>query len=164
VRTRFRLKIAASGLIGLAVFGVSLGGSRADNLSEIVALVETKGWKADLGSLCSEFKLPLRGQDCIFRQISVQEVEGRGDPRGFNAPRSVVQGQQPLILIFHLGPLVGEFFLSLTPTGELLKAFYRAKGRGYDELPLDEVREEFERDLQYWLQNVSRVRSGLRAQ
>jgi hypothetical protein len=31
-------------------------------------------------------------------------------------------------------------------------------------LPLDEVREEFERDLQYWLQNVSRVRSGLRAQ
>lgn len=154
-----RLKIAALGFC-VAAFGAMLGSSRADNLGDIVALVEAKGWKADLGRICSEFKLPLPDKECVFRQISVQEVDSRGDPRGFNVPYSVADGRPPFVLIFHLGPLVGEFFVA-TPTGELLKAFYRAKGRGYDELPLDEVREEYERDLQYWLQNVSRVRSGL---
>lgn len=56
--TRRRLKIAALGF-GVAAFGAMLGSSRADSLGDIVALVEAKGWKANLGRICSEFKLPL---------------------------------------------------------------------------------------------------------
>ncbi len=156
--------LIASAWVGLTVL-CSLGNapSQAADISEVVELVAAKGWKANLGRICSAFGLDIPDHQCVFRQVSVQEIEGRGDPRGFNVPPSGPGGRPDFIVMFHLGPLVGEFFVA-SPGGELLKAFYRAKGREYEELPLDHVREEFERDLQYWLKNLSRVRSGLGAQ
>lgn len=156
--------VVASALVGLTML-CSLGRTPfyAADISEVVELVGAKGWKANLGRICSEFGLDIPDHQCVFRQVSMQEIEGKGDPRGFNVPPSGPGGRPDFVVIFHLGPLVGEFFV-VSPRGELLKAFYRTKGRGYEELPLDDVREEFERDLQYWLQNLSRLRLGLGAQ
>jgi len=132
------------------------------SFSDIVQFVQERGWPANLGRMCAEFDLPLVGGQCVFKQISVQEIEGRGDPRGFNIPAH--EGASiPYVLIFHLGPLFGEFFV-VSPDGDLIKAFYRSKGAGYSLLPNDEVREEFKVDLGYWLNNFARLKRGVEAQ
>lgn len=130
------------------------------DISDVVSLVETSGWKADLGPLCEKFGVTNVSRTCIFQQLSVQEIEGRGDPRGFNVPSTHDGVPRSFVLIFHLGPLVGEFFVATT-RGDLIRAFYRAKGRDYEELPVDEVREEYQRDLECWLNNLARIQSGL---
>lgn len=135
--------------------------SRSAELSEIVQLVETRGWSADLGRICQEFALEPLGSDCIFKQISVQEEQGRGDPRGINVPART--SEVSCVLIFHLGPLVGEFFI-VSPQGELLKTFIRTKGRGYEQISNDDVRDEFLADLAYWTDNFTRIRAGLDSQ
>ena len=139
----------------------SLQSSNSAELSEIVQLVKAKGWTANLGRICQEFSLEPHGRDCIFKQISVQEVQGRGEPRGFNVPDGV--GGVPYVLIFHLSPLVGEFFVA-SPQGELLKTFTRTKGRGYELIPNDAIRGEFFADLTYWKDNFDRIRTGLESQ
>jgi hypothetical protein len=135
--------------------------SGSAELPDIVELVKIKGWRADLGRICHEFSLRPHGQDCIFKQISVQEVQGRGDPRGFNVPAGA--DEVPYVLVFHLSPLVGEFFIA-SPRGELLKSFIRTKGRGYEPISNDAVREEFIADLTYWKDNFERIRAGLEGQ
>ena len=151
----------AKNLIGILSVCLLVGASaaRSAEIAEIVELVESKGWRADLGRLCAEFALPQPNTQCIFNQVSVQEIESRGDPRGFNVPPRQ-DGSLPFVLIFHLGPLVGEFFVA-SPEGVLIKAFYRSKGRNYEEIPIEDVREEFHRDLEYWMANLNRVRTGL---
>lgn len=135
--------------------------SGSAELSDIVQLVKIKGWRADLGRICQELFLRPHGQECIFKQISVQEVQGRGDPRGFNVPDGA--DEAPYVLVFHLSPLVGEFFIA-SPQGELLKSFVRTKGRGYEPIPNDAIREEFVADLTYWKDNFERIRAGLEGQ
>jgi hypothetical protein len=139
----------------------SLQSSDSAELSEIVEFVQLKGWRADLGRICQEFSLEPFGADCVFKQISVQEVQSRGDPRGFNV-RVGAEGVS-YVLIFHLGPLVGEFFI-VSPQGQLLKTFIRTKGRGYEQISNDEVRDEFRTDLAYWTDNLDRIRAGLDSQ
>lgn len=124
-------------------------------------LVKAKGWRANLGPICQEFFLEPLGVDCIFKQISVQETQGRSDPRGFNVRAGT--DEVSYLLIFHLGPLVGEFFIA-SPQGELLKTFIRTKGRGYEPIPNDTVRDEFFADLTYWKDNFDRIRTGLESQ
>lgn len=158
---RFRASTKSNVLRALATAFcalISVQSSHSAELSEVLELVRTKGWKADLGQICDEFGLEPLGSDCIFKQISVQEVQGRGDPRGFNVP--VGAGDVSYVLIFHLSPLVGEFFI-VSPQGELLKAFIRTKGRGYEKIANDDVRDEFRADLAYWKDNFTRIRTGL---
>jgi hypothetical protein len=130
--------------------------------AEIVDLVDAKGWRVDLGTICRAFGLPWPATGCVFRQVSVHEVDGRGDPRGVNVPEHAGT-DVPYVLVFHLTSQIGEFYV-VSPRGELLKAFQRQKGRGYDALPLDDVRMEFERDLAYWRGNFPRIKRGLAAE
>lgn len=132
--------------------------ANASNLSKLIELVESKGWKIDLERICSRFGIASdqTGSDgCRLTQLSVQDTEGRGDPHGFNVPERR-DGALPYVLMFHLGPLVGEFFL-VSAEGKLLKALYRAKGRDYEELRLEDVKSEFEADLAFWTNNISRL-------
>jgi hypothetical protein len=133
-------------------------GADSAELPEIVELVKAKGWRANLGRLCQEFSLEPFGTDCIFKQISVEEVQGRGDPRGFNVRAGV--GEVTYVLIFHLGPLVGEFFVA-SPQGELLRAFIRTKGRDYEQISNAVIHGEFLMDVAYWKDNFTRIRAGL---
>jgi hypothetical protein len=127
------------------------------SIAEVIRLVEERGWRVNLGPICAAFDLPLSSGECVFKQISVSETEGRGDPRGFNVPVETPPGD-PYVLVFHLGPLVGEFFV-VRPDGELIRAFYRAKGTGYRPLPNEDVSDEFKIDIRYWLDNFSRLKS-----
>lgn len=133
----------------------------AAELSEIVELVKAKGWSANLGRLCQELSLEPLGADCMFKQISVEEVQGRGDPRGFNVRAAA--DEVSYVLIFHLGPLVGEFFV-VSSQGELLRAFIRTKGRDYEQVPNDVVHGEFLSNVAYWKSNLTRIRDGLDSQ
>jgi regulator of sirC expression with transglutaminase-like and TPR domain len=132
------------------------------SLADVVKFVQEQGWQVDHKPLCAEFRLAQHSDSCTFKQVSVQELEGRGDPRAFNVP--VSSGAAiPYVLIFHLGPLVGEFFIA-SPEGELIKAFIRSKGTGYSQIPNDDVREEFDKDVAYWTDNFARLKQGLEAE
>lgn len=151
------MNVLRAGAAALCVL-VSPQSSNSAELSEIMELVKVKGWRADLGRLCQEFSLEPVGTDCIFKQISVQEVQGRGDPRGFNVRSDT--DEPSYVLIFHLGPLVGEFFVA-SQQGELLRAFMRTKGRDYEQVSNDVVHDEFLADVAYWKDNFARIRTGL---
>lgn len=155
-RSRKSTALRASAIALCVLVGVQ--STNAAELPEIVELVKAKGWRANLGRLCQAFSLEPLGPDCIFKQISVEETQVRGDPRGFNVRVGV--GEVSYLLIFHLGPLVGEFFVA-SPQGELLRAFIRTKGRDYEQVANDVVHGEFLTDVAYWKDNFSRIRAGL---
>lgn len=159
-RRRCKSDVLRAGAAALCVLA-GMESSNSAELSQIVQLVKEKGWRADLGTICQEFSLEPHRRDCIFKQISVQEVQGRSDPRGFNVPDGA--GDVPYVLVFHLSPLVGEFFIA-SLQGELLKAFVRTKGRGYEPIHNDAIRDEFFADLTYWKDSFDRIRTGLENQ
>ena len=107
-------------------------------------------------------ELPQSGDDCFFQQLSVQETEGRSDPRGLNVP-TASNAVPPYALIFHFSPLVGEFFV-VSPDGVLMKAFVRFKGADYSRVSNEDVSEEFNKDLAYWTKNFFRLKKGLEAE
>lgn len=137
-------------------------GSASAIFLDVVRLVERQGWRTSLGDMCTKFWLPAGGNDCSFLQLSVQETEGRGDPRGLNVSVSPNSGT-PYVLIFHLNPLVGEFFV-VSPDGALLRVFVRFKGADYKRISNEEVREEFNKDIAYWMGNFVRLKSALEAE
>ena len=105
-------------------------GSMRVTFSDVVQYVQQHGWRVDLGDMCTKFELPRSGDDCIFRQLSLQDQREAGsDPRGFNVPAVWNTGPQ-YVLIFHLRPLVGEFFI-VSPDGILMRAYLRFKGTDY---------------------------------
>ena len=128
--------------------------------ADVVTFVAGKGWVVNLGPLCGHLEIQAGTSACVFRQVSVEETEAHSGPRGFNVPADSSE-HPPHVLIYHLGPLVGEFFI-VSPEGQLLKAFLRRKGTGYSSVPLDEVREEFAKDAAYWTVNLARLKEGLR--
>lgn len=129
--------------------------------AEVLRLVQDKGWRANFDALCVTFEMPEGVGRCIFKQISIQDTTGRGDPRAINI--SEFSGPEgSYIFAFHLAPLAGEFFI-ISPRGELVRAYYRAKGRGYEPLPNDAVMEEFKLDMDYWITNLNRIKTGLDA-
>lgn len=137
---------------------LSKDGPTTATFSDVVRFVEERGWQVNLGSMCTEFDLGIEARECIFRQVSVQETEGRGDPRGFNVP--IHPGSAQYVLLFHLGPLVGEFFIA-SRQGELIRAYYRTKGAGYSLISNEEVQETFKAAVAYWTDNFSRLKQGL---
>jgi hypothetical protein len=129
----------------------------APPFAEVVRVVAQKGWTANLGRMCVELGLATAPSGCLFRQISVQETEGRGDPHAVNVP---LEASEPYALVFHLGPLAGEFFV-VTPDGSLKAAYIRTKGSGYSRLPDSEAEPSFRSDLAYWRNNLERIGRGL---
>jgi hypothetical protein len=127
--------------------------------TDVISFVSERGWAASLGPLCKQFGIGDSGTSCVFRQVSVQETVGRGDPLAFNVLESD-RNDPRKILIFHLGPMVGEFFV-MSREGRLLNAFVRRVGFGYESVPLDEMEDEFKKDSFYWLENFDRIRAGL---
>lgn len=130
--------------------------------SDVVHFVERQGWRINLGDICTKLELPQSDNDCFFQQLSVQETEGRSDPRGLNVP-ATVNVAAPYALIFHFSPLVGKFFV-VSPDGVLIKAFVRLKGADYSRVPNEDVSEEFNKDLAYWTKNFFRLKKGLDAE
>jgi hypothetical protein len=132
-------------------------------LSDVVQFVQQQGWRANLGDMCTKFELPRSGDGCIFRQLSLQdEREARSDPRGFNVP-AVSNAEPQYVLIFHLRPLVGEFFI-VSADGILLRAYLRFKGTDYSHVPNEEVQQELNKNLVYWTTNFCRFKKDLEAE
>lgn len=130
--------------------------------SDVVRFVQQQGWRINLGDICTKMGLPQSGDDCFFQQLSVQETEGRSDPRGLNVP-TVSNTSPPYVLIYHFSPLVGEFFV-VSPDGVLMRAFVRFKGTDYSRVSNEDVSEEFNKDLAYWTKNFFRLKKGLEAE
>jgi hypothetical protein len=131
----------------------------AVDIADVIKWVQERGWDINHEPLCAELKLVPTSAGCNFKQVSVQELDGRGDPRSFNVPAGSAS-VMPYVLVFHLGPLVGEFFV-VSPEGQLLTAFVRRKGTGYSQIPNNDVQEEFRKDLAYWIDNFARLTRGL---
>jgi hypothetical protein len=66
-------------------------------------------------------------------------------------------GSVDYIVIFHLGALVGDFFV-VSPEAELKAAFYRAKGTDYVEIPIQDGRRAFEASLFFWSENLTKIK------
>ena len=94
-------------------------------VSELTRIVVKHGWPTDLGRMCVAMKLGSE-VDCKFMQVSVSPSEpGTVDSYGSNVPLRTV-GPDPYVVMFHLGPLIGDFFV-VSPQGRLEASFYRAK-------------------------------------
>lgn len=118
---------------------------------ELTNIVQRHGWPADMARMCVAMKLG-KEADCKFKQISVSASEpGTVDNHGFNVPLG--DGPVTYIVIFHLGPLVGNFFV-VSPDGELKAAFYRAKGVDYTKVPLQDARRAFDASMAFWNDNL----------
>jgi len=138
-------------------------GSMRVTFSDVAQYVQQHGWRADFGDMCTKFELPRSGDDCIFRQLSLQDQRGvDSDPRGFNVPAVWKAGHQ-YVLIFHLRPLVGEFFI-VSPDGLLMRAYLRFKGTDYSLVPNEEVQQEFNKNFAYWTTNFSRLKKAFEAE
>lgn len=124
-------------------------------ISEIVDFVRQYGWSANLGDVCAKLEVAHFNPDCRFLQISVQDDNAKGEPKGFNLPITA-SVEPPYLLIFHLGPLVGEFLIVSTK-GDLVASYIRAKGRDYERVSNDEARSAFNRELSYWKTNLWRL-------
>jgi hypothetical protein len=127
-------------------------------LSEIIDFVRQHGWSANLGDVCAKFEVAKFSPDCRFLQISVQDDSVGGEPKGFNLP-IITRGELPYVLIFHLGPLVGEFLI-VSPKGDLIASYVRAKGRDYERISNDEARSAFNREVSYWKTNLWRLKQA----
>ena len=93
----------------------------APTFDDVLQFVRLHGWRANLDKLCTEFGMPEGHGKCMFRQISIRDETERGYPRGLNIS-DFAGPNGPYVLIFHLTPLFGEFFIVSTQ-GELLRAF-----------------------------------------
>jgi hypothetical protein len=133
------------------------------SFSEVVEFVQEQGWQANLRTMCSEFGVAHLTRDCVFKQVSVQDDgEDLGGRHAFNVPANA-GGDVPYILVFHLKPLIGEFFI-VSSDGRLLATFYRSRGAGYNKIPNEEARRAFDRDAAYWTKNLERLKQGLGAE
>jgi hypothetical protein len=141
LRTMLAVPIAV-----LALFSAT----RAAEFADVVQAVHGSGWQKNLGNLCAHFGLDAAG--CLFRQLSVRDPQAQDHPRAINVPEN---GRE--LLLFHLRPLVGEFFV-VSPEGKLMRAYYRETGRDYKRLPLAEAEAEYQADLRYWLNNLERLK------
>ncbi len=128
--------------------------------NDVVRFVERQGWRIDMGDLCGKLGLTQVKNACVFRQLSIEDSRERSFPRGFNVAAAGEDGQTK-VLIFHLNPLIGEFFI-VSSDGALAEAYLRSKGSDYERVPNDVVRDEFEKDLMYWQNNFNRLTDGLR--
>ena len=130
-------------------------------ISQMAELVEKHGWTADMGSMCSTFKIGL-SSDCKFRQLAVSEGEpGTINNYGFNVPLEGFKSARYVVL-FHLTPLVGSFFV-VSIDGELKSSFYRRPSTDYLENHIADSQGSFETVLKFWEDNLDMIRKMIAA-
>lgn len=133
-------------------------GAEGAAFADVFRLVQERGWRVDFKDLCADLGLLELTMNCLFRQLSIRDESERGYPRGFNV--SEQPGSQGFVVfLFHLNPLIGEFFV-LSAEGKLLRAYVRTRGRGYAQVSNEAVGDEFEADVAYWTANCDRLRRG----
>ena len=159
-------------LLGASLVLAGAGGLRAQTalpqnpetpalVSELTAIVTQHGWPANMGRMCPALKL---GSDsgCMFTQIALSGSEpGVIDNYGFNVPAEN-SGARPYVLLFHLGPLVANFFV-VAPDGTLLSSFYRAKGVDYAEIPTRDAAKAFATSVSFWAQGLPKLKEMIAA-
>ena len=125
---------------------------------ELVALVEQHGWPANMGRICAVMKFEA-ADGCVFKQVSISTSEpGTVDNHGFNI-RTNAGTAEPEILIFHLGPLVANFFV-VSRDGELKASYYRAKGVDYTQILNEEAASAFAASIAFWALNLPHLKEG----
>lgn len=124
---------------------------------EVVEFVQKEGWLVKLGGFCKQLDLSENNDNCTFKQISLQETEGRSDPYGFYVPMIPNSTIPPYVLVIHVRPTIREFFVA-SAQGVLIKAFYRSKRAGFSLIPNADVEHEFKKDIAYWMENLVRIK------
>ena len=119
----------------------------------VIAFVERHGWPADLGRMCERFDLLQSRSECRFKQIAIDTTQDGLDNHGFNVPFKS-GGAVGYVVMFHLRPLVGEFF-AVSSDGDLIAALYRAKGTDYTSISNEEVRQAFASEVSFWRTNLT---------
>jgi hypothetical protein len=128
---------------------------------ELTAMVAQHGWVANLGRMCPAMRIGAEA-DCGFKQISISaSPPGTIDNHGFNVQLHSPD-RESAIIIFHLGALVGNFFI-LSRAGELKSAFYRTRGLDYMENSVEEARPAFEASLTFWRENLPKLKELIAA-
>ena len=130
-------------------------------MSELVGIVREHGWPANMGRMCATFNLGSES-NCNFKQMAVSEGSpGTVEDHGFNLPE-ISTGPDSYVVIFHLTPLVGNFFV-VSPEGTLKASFYRAKGVDYTEIPNEDARRAFAVAGAFWKQNLPKLKDLIAA-
>lgn len=119
----------------------------------VIAFVKRHGWPVELGRMCERFDLPQSRSECRFKQIAVDTTQDGLDNHGFNVPFKSGDAVG-YVVIFHLRPLVGEFF-AVSSDGDLIAALYRAKGTDYTPISNDEVRQASASEVSFWRTNLT---------
>ena len=135
----------------------TVGASSASQpgMFDIVRLVRSHGWSAQLKQVCRAFSLD--DATCRFHQIALDASDDLSK-HGFNVSEGPPDSSY--IVLFRLRPLVGEFFL-LSAEGDLIAAAYRAKGAYYEPIPANEARAALESEVSYWLDNFPRIAADI---
>jgi hypothetical protein len=115
-------------------------------IPQIARHVGINGWPVDLKSLCAALGIDI-GPRCLFLQIALHKKESRGDDHGFNVPADT--GAPAQIVLYHVTPLTGEFFLA-TSDGRLLKALRRARGSAFEPIPSEQAASGYREELEFW--------------
>ena len=125
---------------------------------ELIGLVEQHGRPANMGRVCAVMKLKA-ADSCVFKQVAISTSEpGTVDNHGFNI-RTNAGTAEPEILIFHLGPLVANFFV-VSRDGELKASYYRAKGIDYTQILKEEAASAFAASIAFWALNLPHLKEG----
>lgn len=126
---------------------------------ELASLAEQHGWIADMDRLCSTFKMG-RSSNCKFKQLAISDGEpGTLNNYGINVP---LDKTAEYVLMFHLTPLVGSFFMVSTK-GELISSFYRRQGSDYLAIPIADARDAFSMTLKFWESNLDKLKKLIAA-
>ncbi|MBX9778526.1 MAG: hypothetical protein K2Y71_29485 [Xanthobacteraceae bacterium] len=161
VRPAQHLAIATSICFALLGTGSQVRSEQPDRrlgtFIEVVEFVRKEGWVVRLGGFCRQLELSGDGDNCTFKQISLEETEGRSDPYGFYVPVLPNSAIPPYVLVIHVRPTVREFFVA-SSQGILIKAYYRSKRAQYFLVPNADVEDEFKKDVAYWTENFARIK------
>lgn len=123
-------------------------------LSAIVAFVETHGSPTNLGYVCKAFSLSDDDDNCRFQQLAIHSKSAELDDHGFG----IYHGKSQLsrILLFHVTPLVGEFFLA-SRDGKLIAAATRARGTDFQPMQRETGVAAFKAELSFWQNNLAQI-------
>ena len=130
------------------------------SVSEIASYVRTAGWPADLNYLCAALEINV-GPRCLFLQVAVHRRENTIADHGFNVPADSAAPAQ--IVLYHVTPLVGEFFLA-TAEGKLLKALSRSRSTAFETMPSDQAASAYGREVEFWQGNLAQVKRDVERQ
>ena len=161
-----RRRPAAAGLLSLAL----LVGARpvasepslprmpvANELVTLIAFVRTTGWRVDLRTLCEKIGVAELTPACVFKQIAVEEANGRFFPHGVNVPLTDT-GEVPYVLFHHLNPVLGTF-LVVSPRAEPIAIYVRSQGTDYQRADADFGKRTFDSEMTFWNANLDRVKA-----